>query len=507
MGSQKRKEKRGSKNAKRKVRSSDEDRKQPEPIQNTANDAGGVDDTDDDINDANDDANDANDANAKSHGSGSNYRRPTVRGEDEDSDSVQDLDEVIERDKFLAEGARQDGMHIQNGVRSLPLEVAECLQLYSFIFRRAWSCFHDGKLNADLQQALIDDIKGINKEMRDLKIENKYIEAWKSSFSDYKRPRNVGSDRENYVNSFQLSTGLIDTIVLIKKELESFLQTPESKVKMRRKLAHSITLAMFAQRSIIYNMGLTYKSIIDPDLAEPVCLAIQEGLATVDKGLKSQIIAWLGQDDRDPTTVQRILIEQVPHTLDTFFSNLQEKKPTVEQMRKLEETQNALNQSNKSMSFAETDHQLGIEHLRKMTQVLGKTTEKTFHNKLESLKWDYIIYLDAQGWKCLIDETPALRLQSRKDEKKLLEARPQRKLIEYSVPVLSELDEENHPLEENENESEDDNKQGRDGNEDESDNDSDNADGSHEIIDESEDDDSDSDKNAPMSGKDYHNDG
>ncbi|KAM0714189.1 hypothetical protein Q7P37_009238 [Cladosporium fusiforme] len=471
MASQKKKEKQASKNAKKKVKSADKSREQPEPTQSDANDAN-------DANNANDanDANDAHNANAKNHGSGSNYKPPEARGETDDDDvisigdsssSEEDLDEVSRREEFLAQ------------------EAAEYLQECSFIYRHAWMMHdHDNdEYYFDIaRNDLLGNIKSVNAKLHTLKFDKQYVEEWKSSITDYKRLQNVRTDKENYVNSFKMNTGLIDTIALIKKEYDSFFDMiPWSKA--RKQLAKNITTTIYAQKSIVYDMGLTYKSIILPDIADKVFFIIQEGLAAVDKGLKSKIIAWLEGDDRDPTAVQRALIRQVPRILDTLFGKLQGKEPIDRQMKQLEKVQDALVKSNTSMSFEETDHQLGIEELRKMARALGKTTDKTFRDKLEGLKWDYIIYLDAQGWRCLIDDTPALRLKSKTQEKKLLEAHPKRKLIEYHVPVDPELDKEKHPLEEKQNDEEEDG----DEDEDESSNDSDSTDDSHATDEQGED--------------------
>lgn len=479
MASQKKKEKRASKNAKKKVKFADQYKEQPEPTNNDANHT-----------------NDANDTKAKSHGSESNHKSPMASGETDDDDvisiedsssSEEDFDEVSNREEFLAQGARQDGMHIQNGVRNLPPEATVYLQECSFVYRHAWLMYEkkdDNEYFNIARNCLLGNIRTVNRRLHALNFDKQYVDEWRSSVTDYKRPPNVRTDKENYVNSFKMNSGLIDTIALIKKEYDSFFDMiPGSKA--RRKLAKDITITIYAQKSIVYDMGLTYKSIILPEIADKVFFIMQEGLTAVDKDLKSKIIAWLEGDDRDPTAFQRDLIRQVPGILDTLFDRLQGKKPIDKQMKQLEKIQHALEKSNTSMSFEETDHQLGIEKLRELTKALGKSSAKAFRDKLESLKWDYTVYLDAQGWKCIIDDTPALKLKTQRQEEKLLEARPKKKLVEYKVPVNSELDKEKHPLpnrEENIRE---------DGDEDRSDNDSDGVGGSQPTSEQDEDDDDD----------------
>lgn len=359
---------------------------------------------------------------ASSAGEGSN-------GEDE---SVEDIEEAKQREAFLDEGSRQEGMHVKNGVRSLPLNVAELIQSHAWIYRKAW---YFGK-----NEGLVAKIREVNAKLQLLPIDSKYVDEWKASFADYKRPDDVRSDKENYVNSFKMNDALIDVIVLVAKGLMDWKeQAPRSNTRKTR--AKQVMTTMYAQRSALYAMGLSYKSIVDPRLASDIFTMLQEGLETVDSRLRSNITAWLEGDDRDPTAVQQSLIRKAPATLDSIFTRLRKREPVDDLVKQLEEIQQAIVESNNSMSFVESDHGLGLDVIHTIVRTLAKASERDFEGKLEEARWEYVLYLDSQGWKSLVDETPALKLKTKKHEAKLLSERPKKKLIEYRVPVDVELDE------------------------------------------------------------------
>jgi hypothetical protein len=375
----------------------------------------------------------------------SNYRPPAAQDERDDDDaasgkegsnsddeSVEDIEEAEQREAFLNEGSRQEGMHVKNGVRSLPLNVAELIQSHAWIYRKAW---YFGK-----NKGLLAKTREVNAKLQLLPIDKKYVDEWKASFTDYKRPDDVRSDKENYVNSFKMNDALIDVIVLVAKGLMDWKeQAPRSNTRKTR--AKQVMTTMYAQRSALYAMGLSYKSIVDPRLASDIFTMLQEGLETVDSRLRSNITAWLEGDDRDPTAVQQSLIRKAPAILDSIFTRLREREPVDDLVKQLEEIQQAIVESNNSVSFVESDHGLGLDVIRTMVRTLAKASERDFEGKLEEARWKYVLYLDSQGWKSLVDKTPALKLKTKKHEAKLLSERPKKKLIEYRVPVDVELDE------------------------------------------------------------------
>ena len=164
-------------------------------------------------------------------------------------------------------------------------------------------------------------------------------------------------------------------------------------------------------------------------------------METVDSRLRSNITAWLEGDDRDPTAVQQSLIRKAPAILDSIFTRLREREPVDDLVKQLEEIQQAIVESNNIVSFVESDHGLGLDVIRTIVRTLEKASERDFEGKLEEARWKYVLYLDSQGWKSLVDDTPALELKTKKHETKLLSERPKKKLIEYRVPVDIELDE------------------------------------------------------------------
>jgi hypothetical protein len=375
----------------------------------------------------------------------SNYKPPAAQDERDDDDaasgeegsnsgdeSVEDIEEAEQREAFLNEGSRQEGMHVKNGVRPLPLNVAELIQSHAWIYRKAW---YFGK-----NKGLVAKIREVNAKLQLLSIDKKYVDEWKASFTDYKRPDDVRTDKENYVNSFKMNDALIDVIVLVAKGLVDWKeQAPRSNTRKTR--AKQVMTTMYAQRSALYAMGLPYKSIVDPRLANDIFAMLQEGLKTVDSRLRSNISAWLEGDDRDPTAVQQSLILKAPAVLDTLFSRLRKREPVDDLVKQLEEIRQAIVESNKSMSFVTSDHGLGLDVVRNIVSTLDKASEGDYEGKLEDSKWKYILHLDSQGWKCLVDDTPALKLKTKKQEAKLLSERPKKKLIEYRVPVDLKLDE------------------------------------------------------------------
>ena len=378
----------------------------------------------------------------------SNYKPPTAQdgggdddgavksGDDDDDDGggglVEDVEEIREREAFLEEGAKQEGMHIKNGSRRLPADAAALIQAHAWIYRKAW---YFGK-----NEGLVAKIREINAKLHLLPVEKKYVEEWKSSFADYRRPEGVRTDKDNYVNSFQMNDSLIDVIVLVAKGLVDWKeQAPQS--NMRKTKAKQVLMTIYAQRSALYDMGLTYKSIVDANLANDMLVLIQEGLSTVDTRSRSRILAWLEGDDRDPTAVQQSIIRKAPAALNSFFIRLERKEPVDDQVEQLERIQEAITESNKSVNFIESDHGLGIDVIRSIVKALGKASDKDFEDRLERLKWNYVVHLDAQGWKCLVDDTPALKMTTTEQEAKLLSERPKRKLIQYRIPVDAELDE------------------------------------------------------------------
>lgn len=374
----------------------------------------------------------------------SNYQRATAKdyNEDDDADpvengssgeeeSVEDVDEANQREAFLNEGSKQEGMHIKNGVRQLPPNVAELIQSHAWIYRKAW---YFGK-----NRGLVAKIREVNAKLQLLPIDKKYVDEWRASFTDYRRPRDVRTDKENYVNSFKMNDALLDVIVLVAKGLVDWKgRAPRS--NMRKTRAKQVMMTMYAQRSALYTMGLPYKSIVDPKLAIDIFAMIQEGLETVDTRSRSKISAWLEGDDRDPTAIQQSLIGKAPAVLDSLFTRLERKETVDDQVKQLEEIQQAISESNNSVNFIESDHGLGLEIIRKMITTLGKSPERDFGNKLEEFKWKFVLYLDSQGWKCLVDDTPALKLKTKEQEARLISERPKKKLIEYRVPVDAELD-------------------------------------------------------------------
>lgn len=356
----------------------------------------------------------------------------TGDGSDGEDDSVEDIDEARQREAFLDEGARQEGMHVKNGVRPLPPNVAELLQSHAWIYRKAW---YFGK-----NKGLVAKMHEVNAKLQLLPIDKKYVDEWKASFKDYRRPGDVRTDKENYVNSFKMNDALIDVIVLVAKGLVDWKeQAPRSDARKTR--AKQVMTTMYAQRSALYAMGLPYKSIMDPSLANDIFAMLQEGLETADSRLKANISAWLEGDDRDPTAVQQSLIREAPDVLDAIFTRLRKRESVHDVVNQLEEIQQAIVKSNNSVSFKASDHGLGLDMIRKIVSTLDKASEGDFEEKLEDARWMYTVYLDSQGWKCLVDDTPALKLKTKRQEAKLLSERPKRKLIEYRVPVDAKLDE------------------------------------------------------------------
>jgi hypothetical protein len=284
----------------------------------------------------------------------SNYKPPAAQDERDDGDagsgeegsngddeSVEDIEEAIQREAFLNEGSRQEGMHVKNGVRPLPLNIAELVQSHAWVYRKAW---YFGK-----NKGLVAKIREVNAKLQLLPIDKKYVDEWKASFTDYKRPDDVRTDKENYVNSFKMNDALIDVIVLVAKGLVDWKeQAPRSNTRKTR--AKQVMTTMYAQRSTLYAMGISYKSIVDPRLANDIFAMLQEGLETVDSRLRSNISAWLEGDDRDPTAVQQSLIRKAPAVLDTLFTRLGRREPVDDLVKQLEEIQQAIVESNNSMS-------------------------------------------------------------------------------------------------------------------------------------------------------------
>ena len=64
-------------------------------------------------------------------------------------------------------------------------------------------------------------------------------------------------------------------------------------------------------------------------------------------------------------------------------------------MKQLEEIQQAIVESNNSMSFVESDHGLGLDVIRAIVRTLGKASERDFEGKLEEARWKYVLYLDS----------------------------------------------------------------------------------------------------------------
>ena len=58
-------------------------------------------------------------------------------GSNDEDESVEDIEEAEQREAFLNKGSKQEGMHVKNGVRSLPLNVAELIQSHAWIYRKA----------------------------------------------------------------------------------------------------------------------------------------------------------------------------------------------------------------------------------------------------------------------------------------------------------------------------------------------------------------------------------
>jgi hypothetical protein len=139
--------------------------------------------------------------------------------------------------------------------------------------------------------------------------------------------------------------------------------------------------------------------------------------------------------------VQQSLIRKAPAILNSIFTHLREREPVDNLVKQLEEIQQAIVESNNSVSFVESDHGLRLDVIRTIVRTLAKASERDFKGKLEEARWKYVLYLDSQGWKSLVDETPALKLKTKKHKAKLLSERPKKKLIEYRVPVDVELDE------------------------------------------------------------------
>ncbi|KAM0715416.1 hypothetical protein Q7P37_008914 [Cladosporium fusiforme] len=344
-------------------------------------------------------------------------------GDEEDDGDAGEAKDRSRRDRILDRGADNlQYSRVENGVKEIPIEAANIIQKASHVYRQAW---YKGKA-----EVLVRTLHNANAALFQIPIDQDFITAH-TKFGK----RTGKKEREYFINSFKMNDGLIDVIIQIAHDLDEWHKM--SKGPEQTKKAHGILMTIFGQRRTIYEMGLTFKSIIEPDLMEDVAKVLNMGMPLTSTNVKEELKLWLEGDDRAPTCVQQHSATKAPAIINDIFQQLEKKQPVQQGVKELQAIQESLTASNKSMNFRESDHALGLEMVSQSVRKLAKVADHSYHSSLQEMKLRYAILLAQQGWR-FMDEIPSFQFAA-DAQQRLNDARSQSMITGYT-PVDAEAD-------------------------------------------------------------------
>lgn len=298
--------------------------------------------------------------------------------EEDDGDVEEAIseEELKEHEKLLKQGT--SNLHEARGVdedRNIPYEVAEIIQKGSWVYRAAWM---QGK-----HKSLVATVKEVNHEL----------------------------NKDGFEN-FGMDLHLFDIIVTVGKALNLWFDAVQkSNTEERQTHAKHLFKTIYAAKFPLYNMGLNWKSIVHPELAEALWNASQEGKALIEPQMSEIIEAWLNGDARSTSSLQDHILVSAPKYIDEFFGNLERQRSTKRCITELQKIGSELCAVNKSVSFKENDHKLDLTFLIDLADQYKNTSNDERARFLKEAKIRFYEYLLTTGHARITERTKSLEFR------------------------------------------------------------------------------------------------
>lgn len=285
-------------------------------------------------------------------------------------------EELKEHEELLKQGT--NNVHGARGVdedRDIPYEVAEMIQKASWVYRAAWM---QGK-----HSSLVNTVREVNRVLKEDGFEN-----------------------------FGMDLHLFDIIVTVGKALNLWFDADQKSNTVERQThAKHLFKTIYAAKFPLYNMGLNWKSIVHPELAEALWNASQEGKALIEPQMSEIIEAWLNGDARSTSSLQDHVLVSAPKYIDEFFGNLEKQRSTKRCITELQKIRSELCAMNKSVSFKEKDYDLDLTFLINLADQYRNTSHDERAQFLKEAKIRFYQYLFTTGHARMIERTKSLEFR------------------------------------------------------------------------------------------------
>ena len=262
-----------------------------------------------------------------------------------------------DREQLLASGRKgRVRATVLGSITEVPAEIAKVIQASAWPLRKAWRYGRHQRLLEVLEQAnkKIDGVTYLEEQNVSPEVEKKYMKEKKSIFR-------IPVDE------------LFSMVELLYDQTADWVLSYHTDPKKRAESCRRVAFSTFAAREHLDRIGLTWKTVVDPEVSYLLGQVLDEGLPLVDKDSVEcgQILReYLERDQVHPLPYQLVLGKAASEPMLTFFKSLEggDVEKAREALEKITKINDEIQKSNEEAKLNSGDHILPIDGMSGLMQ-------------------------------------------------------------------------------------------------------------------------------------------